>query len=611
MPRSTPSIRTTWPAQRRRAATSSLRCWPRPRHPVPTCCTPWDTRTSTRRGCGRPRDRAQGLAHLQQRAVAHGRDPAFVFASSSAQQFAWMKEHYPALWERLKERVAEGRFVPVGGMWVESDTNMVGGEAMARQFVEGKSFFLEEFGIDTEEVWLPTRSATAGPAADHEGRRCALVPHAEDLVERDQPHPAPHLPLGGHRRLAHLHALPAGRQVQLRGDRGRPRARRAQLRRQGPRAHLAAAVRLRRRRRRTHARDDRDHRARPLARGRADREALDPAGVLRDRRGRIRRPGRVGGELYLEFHRGTYTSQLRTKQGNRRSEHLLREAELWAATATVRTGAEYPAEAFRRLWRLVLLQQFHDILPGTSIAWVHRDAERNYAAIAAELEQIIADSLRALAGEGDRTLLANAAPHARSGRPPWASRRRRGRATSRRAPRARATCSTTASCTRSSTVAGSSSRSSTSCRAARSCPRGRWRGCSRCSATPRPSGTRGTSTRPTAVTPHPSTAPTPSASTATPSWWNARSATPRSSRASRSPRGRARCACRSTSTGTSSRSCSSSASRSTCTPTVRHPRSSSVTSCAPPTRTPRGTRRVSRPPRTGGCGSPSPTSASP
>ncbi len=89
-------------------------------------------------------------------------DPAFVFASSSAQQFAWMKEHYPALWERLKERVAEGRFVPVGGMWVESDTNMVGGEAMARQFVEGKSFFLEEFGIDTEEVWLPDSFGYSG-----------------------------------------------------------------------------------------------------------------------------------------------------------------------------------------------------------------------------------------------------------------------------------------------------------------------------------------------------------------------------------------------------------------------------------------------------------------
>ena len=71
------------------------------------------------------------------------------------------------------------------------------------------------------------------------------------------------------------------------------------------------------------------------------------------------------GEMYLEFHRGTYTSQARTKQGNRRSEHLLREAELWAATAAVRTGAEYPYDELRGLWHTVLLQQFHDILPGS------------------------------------------------------------------------------------------------------------------------------------------------------------------------------------------------------------------------------------------------------
>ena len=104
--------------------------------------------------------------------------------------------------------------------------------------------------------------------------------------------------------------------------------------------------------------------------------------------------------MYLELHRGTYTSQANTKKGNRRSEHLLREAELWSATAAVRTqGAfEYPAAELKRLWRLVLLQQFHDILPGSSIAWVHQDAERNYAAIAIGLEAIIADAAAAMLG---------------------------------------------------------------------------------------------------------------------------------------------------------------------------------------------------------------------
>jgi len=124
------------------------------------------------------------------------------------------------------------------------------------------------------------------------------------------------------------------------------------------------------------------------------------------------------GELYLEFHRGTYTSQARTKQGNRRSEHLLHEAELWATTAAVRTGAEYPAEALRDAWHTVLLQQFHDILPGSSIGWVHDQAVENYAAVARSLESLIASSLAALSSEDDGEAVAfNASPYEIDGVP--------------------------------------------------------------------------------------------------------------------------------------------------------------------------------------------------
>lgn len=105
------------------------------------------------------------------------------------------------------------------------------------------------------------------------------------------------------------------------------------------------------------------------------------------------------GELYLEFHRGTYTSQSRIKRGNRRNEHLLREAELCAAAAQVRAGTEYPAAQLQDLWRRVLLQ-FHDILPGSSIAWVHREAETEHAEIGAQAEQIIGRSLEALGARG-------------------------------------------------------------------------------------------------------------------------------------------------------------------------------------------------------------------
>ena len=96
------------------------------------------------------------------------------------------------------------------------------------------------------------------------------------------------------------------------------------------------------------------------------------------------------GELYLELHRATLTSQHRTKAGNRRCEHLLVEAELWATTAAVRTGAAYPHDELDALWKQVLLQQFHDILPGTSIAWVHREAVEQYARVERAAEALVA-----------------------------------------------------------------------------------------------------------------------------------------------------------------------------------------------------------------------------
>ncbi len=82
-------------------------------------------------------------------------DPGFVFAMSQPQQLAWLKQHQPGVYARVKDKVAGGQFVPVGGMWVEADTNLPGAEALARQFVYGKRFLLDGFGIEAREVWLP------------------------------------------------------------------------------------------------------------------------------------------------------------------------------------------------------------------------------------------------------------------------------------------------------------------------------------------------------------------------------------------------------------------------------------------------------------------------
>ncbi|KYH44673.1 glycoside hydrolase family 38 C-terminal domain-containing protein [Branchiibius sp. NY16-3462-2] len=346
------------------------------------------------------------------------RYPDFTFAASSAQQYAWLKADYPEVFERVRARIADGRFVPVGGMWVESDTNMPGGEAMARQFVLGKEFFLREFGVETDEVWLPDsfgysaglpQIVTASNSSNFLTQKISwnetdTMPHHTFLWEGiDGTQVFTHFPpvdtynseltavelnraesQHAERGLSDLSLVPFGF-----GDGGG-----------GPtREMLEVALRKA------------DLEGSPQVRlGRPDEFFASAAAELTE-------PAVWVGELYLEFHRGTYTSQARTKFGNRRSEHLLREAELWAATAAVRTEYVYPADELRECWEIVLLQQFHDILPGSSIAWVHQEAERNYAAVAGRLGQVIDDALHTLdtAQVASSQIVANAAPIVQEG----------------------------------------------------------------------------------------------------------------------------------------------------------------------------------------------------
>ena len=345
-------------------------------------------------------------------------DPDFRFACSSAQQYAWMKQYYPELFARIAEKVAAGQFVPVGGMWVESDTNMPGGEAMARQFVAGKGFFLENFGVETEEVWLPDSFGYSGALPQivrASGSRWFLT----QKISWNQVNTMPHHTfwwegIDGSRVFTHFPPSDTYNSTLSGADMARTERQYREKGRGttslmlfgygdgggGPNRDMLAAA----------------HRLESLE-GSPSLRLDSPAGFFADAEAEYPGAPVWSGEMYLELHRGTYTSQARTKQGNRRSEHLLREAELWASTATVRLGREYPAVELKELWELVLLQQFHDILPGSSIAWVHSDAERNYTAIAKRAERLITDAAQALVGEGDQPLLLNAAPHARSGVP--------------------------------------------------------------------------------------------------------------------------------------------------------------------------------------------------
>ena len=134
-----------------------------------------------------------------------------------------------------------------------------------------------------------------------------------------------------------------------------------------------------------------------------------PAAFFRDAEQDYARVPVWRGELDLAAHRGSYTSQARTKRGNRRSEALLHEAELWSATAAVRHGIPYPYDELERLWKQVLLQQCHGILPGASIAWVHEEAEQTHRDVRRRLERLI----RRAAGDPDGGSVLNSGPRER------------------------------------------------------------------------------------------------------------------------------------------------------------------------------------------------------
>ncbi|MGW5612376.1 alpha-mannosidase [Streptomyces sp. NPDC003877] len=334
----------------------------------------------------------------------------FVFACSQAQQYEWVRDHYPKVWARIQESVRKGQWAPVGGMWVESDGNLPGGEAVARQFVHGKRFFMDHFGIETKGVWLPDSfgyNAAYPQIAKLAGNEWFLT----QKISWNQTNKFPHHTfwwegIDGTRIFTHFPPVDTYN-ARFSGE------------------EMSRAVR-------NYA--EKGGASRSLAPfgwgdggGGPTREIMERARRLADLEGSAKvvvehpddffakaraeypdAPVWVG-ELYLELHRATYTSQARTKQGNRRSEHLLREAELWATTAALHAPAyAYPYEKLDRLWKTVLLHQFHDILPGSSIAWVHRETEAEYARVAEELRALTAEAVTALGAGGPRVF--NAGP---------------------------------------------------------------------------------------------------------------------------------------------------------------------------------------------------------
>lgn len=316
--------------------------------------------------------------------------PEYRYMHSSPQLYQFLKEDYPEIYEQVKERIREGRWEITGGMWVEPDTNIPSGESLVRQFLYGKRFIREEFGKETTLCWLPDvfgYSAAFPQIMKKSGMKYFMT----TKISWNQYNHFPYdtfwwKGIDGSEIFTHFITTPEDGSwfYTYNGH-------------MDPEEVTGVWENYK----------DKDKNDELLiAYGWGDggggptREMLEQSRVMKNipgiprvemssAEGYFRRLydhadkenlGKWDGELYFELHRGTYTSQAETKRYNRKTEILLHNIELLAALAHL-DGAAYPKETLDGIWERVLLNQFHDILPGSSIRQVYEDTARDYEAI--------------------------------------------------------------------------------------------------------------------------------------------------------------------------------------------------------------------------------------
>lgn len=330
--------------------------------------------------------------------------PELTFMQSQPVMIQMAEDHYPALLPKVKAAVASGAWEPNGGMWVESDCNLPSGESLVRQFLEGRKKTMEAFGYAGDTLWLPDVFGYSA-ALPQIMKGCGIANFVTAKLNSNDVNPLPYAAfdwegIDGTRVFAHRLVS------KQRGYNGHVT----------PKDHQDCW-------------DDvpqKELQDRTLLSvgfgdggGGVNRDMCEYARRMTDLEGCVKtgfvnasdflaelreqtadeRPCWAG-ELYFEAHRGTYTSQARSKRYNRRLEFLLQEVELLYSMAAG-TGLDYPSEALQKHWRTLLTNQFHDILAGSSIRSVHERAEEEYAAMEDDLNRLKGAAVRHIAGSTD------------------------------------------------------------------------------------------------------------------------------------------------------------------------------------------------------------------
>ncbi|MCR5032205.1 MAG: alpha-mannosidase, partial [Lachnospiraceae bacterium] len=347
------------------------------------------------------------------------RYPDYIFMHSQPQEYLYVKENCPEIYEQVKQRVKEGRWEPEGAMFVEADCNIPSGESLVRQFIYGMRFFKEEFGKTCETLWLPDVFGYS-EALPQIMKGCNVKYFITTKISWNEFNKMPYDTflwegIDGSMVLTHFVPTRDANKPAVEGDvqtdhfttyngmltpcqvkGGWQRYSQKDLNDRvlmsygygdgggGPTEEMMEnEIRLKRGipgcpRVETSRVDDFFHHLEEEVAGNRDLP-------------------RWVGELYLEYHRGTYTSMARNKRYNRTSEFLLENLEFLSTLAQICLGKTYPVEMLRSMWQTVLKNQFHDILPGSSIQEVYEDSKAEYEALAKEGHALEQELLRDLA----------------------------------------------------------------------------------------------------------------------------------------------------------------------------------------------------------------------
>lgn len=307
--------------------------------------------------------------------------PEFVFVASQMQQFKWLKMYHPEILVKIKEKFATNQFLPVGGSWVENDTNLPNGESLIRQFLLGQRFQFNEFGIYANTFWLPDTFGYSSQIP----QICQLVGISRFLTQKLSWNNINSFPLStfnwvglnGSQVLVHMPPANTYTASAHFGDVIRSQNQHKNMRNDttgmllyghgdgggGPKEEMLEKLRR--------------------CRGLADKTSLIPTvhvghtvddfyeNVLKNTNNGSDLPSWCG-EIYLEFHRGTYTSQADVKRYMREGEIKLHDLE-YIATLVSLTDSKYiyPSKEIQSLWEDLCLCQFHDVLPGSCIGMVY------------------------------------------------------------------------------------------------------------------------------------------------------------------------------------------------------------------------------------------------